>query len=122
MSIDLKKLTTIQIEWGSVIMANAGESMMTLRLLSILLADTKTLLAARKDETLLEPFFEQAADISADDAEEAVTGFFERWTAYQGRILRSAGQTVTMTNDPNLATLRPKSMSSEQAEGVTDMP
>jgi hypothetical protein len=90
MTIDLSKLTTIQIEWGSQVMSNQADTMIVTRLMSIMLADTKTLLGARKNPDLLEPFIEQAASIPYEESLEAAEGFFERWRTFQMRILRSA--------------------------------
>jgi len=91
MPFDLSKLTTIQIEWGSQVLANQTDTMVVTRLMAIILADTKTLLAARKDPALLEPFIEKAAGEPYEESLVAAEGFFERWRTFQTRILRSAG-------------------------------
>ena len=90
MALDLTKLTTIQIEWGSQVLSNQQDSMVVTRLMAVLLADTKTLLAARKNESALDKFIEEAASIPYEESLEAAEGFFERWRAFQLRILRSA--------------------------------
>ncbi len=90
MAFDISKLTTIQIETGSRVMSDQDDPMIVLRLMAVLLADTKTLLASRKDPSLMEPFIEKAAEIPYEESLEATEGFFERWRNFQMRILRSA--------------------------------
>ena len=90
MAIDLSKLTTIQIEWGSQVLANQSDTMVVTRLVAVLLADTKTLLTARKDPASLDPFIEKAAEIPYEESMVAAEDFFERWRNFQTRILRSA--------------------------------
>lgn len=90
MTFDLSRMTTIQIEWGSQVLSNQSDPMIVTRLMAILLADTKTLLAARKDESVLDPFIERAAEVPYEDSLEAAETFFEKWRGFQLRILRSA--------------------------------
>ena len=90
MAFDLSKLTTIQIEMGSQVLSDQSDPMVVTRLMAVLLSDTKTLLKARKDKSVMEPFIEQASDIPYEESLEAAEGFFEKWRTFQLRILRSA--------------------------------
>ena len=78
MTIDLNAMTTIQIEWGSKVLADTSDTLMVTRLMAVLLADTKTLLRARTDASLLDPFMEKAAEMPFAESQEAAKGFFER--------------------------------------------
>ena len=128
MTINVKSLTTIQIEWGTRVLsgvdANPKDAMVATMLCAVMLADTKTLLAARKDESVLDPFIEKAADIPADESEQAVSDFFERWRAYQSRIGRSAGMTIeagptpVMTPKPPPVTFSAEMLEKMQAAGL----
>lgn len=90
MAFDLSKLTTLQLEWGSQVISNQQDPMVVTRLMAVLLADTKTLLAARKEDSQLDRFIEEAASIPYEESLVAAEGFFERWRGFQMRILRSA--------------------------------
>lgn len=90
MSFDLSRMTTIQIEWGSQVLSNPSDPMIVTRLMAILLADTQTLLKARKDDSVLDRFIERAAEVPYEESLEAAEVFFEKWRGFQMRILRSA--------------------------------
>ncbi len=123
MAYDLSKLTTIQIEWGSRMIADQTDSMLVTRLMAVILADTKTLLAAKKNIDALDPFIEQAAGIPYEDSQKAAEDFFERWRTFQMRILRSAaGPEAEIPGMPKPATLMLSAAAQATVEGGTATP
>lgn len=116
MAYDINKLSTIQIEMGSQALADQSDTLVVTRLMAILLADTRTLLAARKDPSVMEPFMVEAAEIPHEESLEVAEGFFEKWRNFQMRILRSAAGP-----DAKIETPKPPPFVLNRGEGSTEV-
>lgn len=84
-----KKLSLIHLTRGLQTMKGLEDEESAIEMVAIYTATPGNLVAAKKDPSVMETLYSQAAEMPREDAEEILKDFFEQCLAYQQTIIGS---------------------------------